>query len=238
MTPARNHRALGLALTSALLLAGGCARAPGPATDPNLRLAEIVGAWRDQRAAGVACQDGFEPNRPVVDCRRLMKALDTLALEFPRHPGVLFAAASMAREEGTPEKAQSYLTALFAVRPMHPTAAVLRAQIAMEQGNLPFADRTLRDQILLAPDHPGLRETHASVAYLQNDWDAAQKRLRAAERLGAPDWRVAYHRGLIAEAQGRMDDARVHYLRSLDASPGFERARMRLAGIEARRIPE
>ena len=69
--------------------------------------------------------------------------------------------------------------------------------------------------------------------FLQSDWEAAEKRLRAAERLGAPDWRVAYHRGLIAEARGRIDEAEAHYRRSLDASPSFTRARVRLAGLAA-----
>ncbi len=228
------RRLLALALPLGLLVAGGCARTPGPPSDPNVRLSQIMEAWHDQRAAGVTCQDGYEPGRPVVDCRRLMKALEGLALEFPRHPGVLFAAATLAREEGAPEKAQGYLAALFTVRPTHPAAAILRARIAMDQGNLPQAERTLSHQILLAPDHAGLREAFASVAYLKGDWKASEERLRAAEQLGAPDWRVAYHRGLIAEARGQLDEAAAHYRRSLDASPGFERAQMRLAGLAVR----
>ncbi|MGH0034496.1 MAG: tetratricopeptide repeat protein [Myxococcota bacterium] len=212
-----------------VLAVGGCATTDEHS--PDVRLSAIVETWRDQQAAGIGCQDGYEAQRPVVDCRRLMKALERLALDFPRHPDILFAAATLAREDGMPDKAQSYLAALSLVRPIHPEAGILRARIAMDQGNLPLAERALREQIELAPDHSGLREVFASVAYLRGDFDVATRRLRAAERLGAPDWRIAYHRGLVAEAQGRTDEASAHYRRSIDANPGFARARSRLAGL-------
>ncbi len=223
-----------LFLPLALLVGGGCARTPEapPRSDPDAQLAAIIEYWNEQRTAGAGCGDSFESGRPVLDCGRLLKALDLLAVEFPRHPGVLFTAATLAREDGRPEKAQSYLGSLFTLRPVHPAAAILRARIAMDEGNLPLAERTLKEQILFVPDHAGLRETFASVAYLRKDWEAAEERLRAAERLGAPDWRVAYHRGLVAEAQGRTEEASAHYRRSIDARPGFERARSRLAGLD------
>ena len=227
----RRLRARLVLLPLAVAALGGCATFQGTPHEADERLAEIVGEWRAQRSAGKGCLDEVGPRRPVVDCGRLLKELDLLALEFPRNPDVLFAAAGLAQEDGRPEKAQTYLSALFALRPSHPEAAILRARIAIGEGNLPLAERTLDQQIELVPDHPGLRETSASVAYLRGDWDAAEQRLRAAEQLGAPDWRIAYHRGLIAEAQGRTDEASAHYRRSLDANPGFERARSRLAGM-------
>ena len=223
-----------LVLLLVLPLGAACANTPSATSQhPDARLDAILEAWRDHRAAGGGCDDSFEPDRPVVDCRRIMKALEVLALEFPRHPEVLLSVAVLAQEDSQPEKAQSYLAALLEVQPDHAEAAMLRARIAMGQGNLPLAARTLEEQILYAPDHAGLRETFASVAYLQGDWVAAERRLRAAEQLGAPDWRIAYHRGLIAEAQGFTEEAGAHYRRALDARPDFERARARLAGIMA-----
>lgn len=223
------------ALILALLVAG-CAAPNGPRVmtdeDPDVRLAELLERWDALREIGAACS--AHPDRgPVADCAQLQNAVERLTLEFPRHAPSLLASAVLSAEAGELQKAQSYLDALFAVSPSHPEAAVLRSRIAIAEGNLRYARRLLSEQVQLAPAHAGLREAQAGVSYLERRWPEAERALAVAEQLGAPAWRVAYHRGLVAEARGAWGEAEEQYQRALIGNPAFTAARARLAGIAA-----
>ena len=111
----------------------------------------------------------------------------------------------------------------------------MRGRIAIQQGNLPFARRLLEEHVQLAPDSSELREALASVHYLLGDLTRARRELEIAERLGAPRWRVAYHRGLLEEADGKPEAAIDYYRRALEGNPGWDRARARLRGLESER---
>jgi len=225
------------ALALAALLGLGCAGASGPfgpapeRQDAAPQLAALVARWEALEASGRTCQDLPRAGQPERDCGRIELELRRLASEFPNEPSVLLANAVVLHDTGTPSRAQAYLDAALAARPTYPEAAVLRSRIASEEGNLPFARRLLRESIELSPDHPELREAAASVAYLRGDLAEARRQLRAAERLGAPAWRVAYHRGLVAEAADDPEAAAAHYRHALGIRPGYERARSRLAGL-------
>lgn len=227
------HRAAALAVVLGL----GCAGASGPLgptpqrQDAAPRLAALVARWEALKDSGQTCQDLPRAGQPERDCGRITLELRRLAGEFPNEASVLLANAVVVHDAGTPSRAQAYLDAALRVQPGYPEAAILRSRIASEEGNLPFARRLLRESIELSPDHSGLREAAASVAYLTGDLPEARRQLRAAERVGAPHWRVAYHRGLVAEAADEPKAAAAHYRRSLGLRPGYERARSRLAGL-------
>lgn len=55
----------------------------------------------------------------------------------------------------------------------------------------------------------------------------------AAERLGAPRWRIAYHRGLIEEARHHLEEAQRYYAETLKANPSWKPAASRLKGLTA-----
>jgi tetratricopeptide (TPR) repeat protein len=139
----------------------------------------------------------------------------------------------LAYDAKEPEKAQRYLDSVLAIEPTYPDAAVLRSQIAVEEGNMPFARRLLETQIGYRPDHPGLREALAGVCYLERDLEGARASLAAAEALHAPAWRVAFHRGLLAEFAGDGNEAQRQYQLCTDANPDFTPARARLDGARA-----
>ncbi len=228
----------GLAIGCLSLALAGCGSARsvlGPTweqQDAAPRLAVLLDRWEELRSAGQTCEDLPRVGQPERDCGRIQLGLRQLAAEFPSDASVLLANAVVSYEVGYPTRAQSYLDAALTVDPAYPEAAILRSRIAIEEGNLPFARRLLRESIELSPDHAGLREALASVAYLAGDFPSARKQLLAAERLGAPPWRIAYHRGLVAEAVGDPTAAAAHYRRSLEERPDYERARARLAGIQ------
>jgi Flp pilus assembly protein TadD len=69
------------------------------------------------------------------------------------------------------------------------------------------------------------------VLYLDRQWANAIRELTAAQELGAPLWRVSYHLGLVAEAQGQIDEARRRYTDALEANPGWPIAQARLTGL-------
>ncbi len=173
------------------------------------------------------------PRYHAVDHDRARNEIERLALEYPGHVRTLMTCAVLSYECKEPEKAQNFLDQLFRAEPAHPDAGVLRSRIAIDEGNLPLAKRVLEMQIQYRPDHAGLREAHSGVLYLSGELEGAGRSIDAAERLGAPAWRVAYHRGLLAEAAGDAAAARRQYEAAAQANPAFLPAKSRLSGMNA-----
>lgn len=223
-----------LATVCALVLVA-CQSPPSHPHDPSVLLRERLIAWREVRAQGWTCEDRAGESSPLVDCERISREIARLAVEFPRNPDVLLANASIAHALRRPEEAQGYLDRLLQIQPIRPDAAVLRSRVALAEGNLRLARRLLEEQIELVPDHAGLREALASVFYLEGETEAARRSLDAAAGLGAPRWRVAYNRGLVAEAEHKLDEAARHYEEALRGAPEFHPARSRLRGLDVDR---
>lgn len=196
--------------------------------NPDERLQGLVAAY-DACKNGTAEEDG----RILVDCDRQWNDIERLSLEFPGHTPTLMANAVIAYGERAPQKSQRYLDALFAIEKSYPEAAVLRSRVAMDEGNMQLARRVLEMQTAYTPNHAGVREALSSVLYMNHDLEGAEKELAQAEKLGAPAWRVAFNRGLIAEAAGRPADAQRQYRAALDGNPDFAPARARLDGENA-----
>ncbi|HEY7185737.1 MAG TPA: tetratricopeptide repeat protein [Vicinamibacterales bacterium] len=165
-------------------------------------------------------------------CVTQERGIERLAYLCPAHAPTLLANAAIAYDSHDPVKAQQYLDRVLAQSRSQPDAAVLRAKLAIDEGNLPFARRFLTEQIKLAPDHAGLREVHGATLYLSGQLDEARQELRLARRMGAPDWRVAYHLGLVDEAAGQLDAARQEYAESVARNPSWQPARARLTALQ------
>lgn len=192
------------------------------------RLDQLLNAYETGRNEGLNSSGNL-----LVDCERARASIERLALEFPQHARTLMAAGTLSFEAAEPEKAQNYLDQVFRVQPANPEAGVLRSRIAIEDGNLPLAQRVLTTQIQYTPDHAGLREALSAVLYMSGDWKGARAATDVAEALGAPSWRVAYHRGLIAEGAGDHAEARRQYQACVDKNPAFPAAQSRLSGMKA-----
>jgi tetratricopeptide (TPR) repeat protein len=195
---------------------------------PDERLDRLLDAYEAGRSAGINASGNL-----LVDCERARNAVERLALEFPNHPRILMAAGTLAYEAGEPEKAQNYVDSVFRVEPGHPEAGILRSRIARDEGNMPLARRVVEMQIQYRPDHAGLREAHSGVLFESGDLEGARAAIAAAEALGAPAWRVAFHRGLIAEKAGQIAEARAQYQACLDENPSHETAKSRLSGMKS-----
>ena len=98
---------------------------------------------------------------------------------------------------------------------------------------MPFALKFLAQQIRISMDHAGLREVYASALYLAKRLEEAKSELEIAAALGAPKWRIAYHRGLIEEATGHLAEAERNYEDALRERPGWKAADSRLKGLQA-----
>ncbi|MGH0032532.1 MAG: tetratricopeptide repeat protein [Myxococcota bacterium] len=222
-----------LAAAAVCLAVGTACQTPGSNEyDVEERLEDLLARWETVREHGWTCEEDAPRETPIVDCERIRRDLERLALEFPRSVPVLLANAVIAQQTDRPARSQMYLNALFAIEAVHPDAAVLRARLALRDGNLRFARRLVDEQIELTPDHAGLREVRAAVCYLSGDLEGAQRDLAAAASLGSPASRVAYHEGLVSEAAGRLDEARDHYARALELDADAPRAASRLRGLE------
>ncbi|MBL8858369.1 MAG: hypothetical protein JNL28_07700 [Planctomycetes bacterium] len=197
-------------------------------TNPDERLAKLIRAYESSRKS-----NGENANEILVDAEAAWVEIERLALEFPRHPPTLMANAVIAYDERQPLKAKSYLDALFSVENSHPDGAVLRSRIAIDEGNMPLARRVLELQIAYTPYESAVHEAYSSVLYMSRDLEGAAREINLAEQHGAPAWRVAFNRGLIAEAMGRAADAQRYYQAALDGNPDFAPARARLAGQKA-----
>lgn len=220
-----------LLIAAVALFASGCASSSFGHRDencsPDQRLDGLLQAYEEGRNDGINSSGNL-----LVDCERARNAIERLALEFPGHARTLMAAGALAYEAGEPEKAQNYLDAVFKLQPAHPEAGVLRSRIAMDDGNNQLAARVLATQIQYTPDNAALREAQSFVLSMTGDYDGARAALDAAESLGAPAWRVAYHRGVVAELAGQAGEARTQYQACIDANPSFVAAKSRLSGMK------
>ncbi len=219
-------------LAACALLLAGCASSTFGHRDDNCnvdqRLDQLLNAYEKGRNEGINSSGNL-----LIDCDRARAAIERLALEFPQHARTLMAAGTLAFEAGEPEKAQNYLDQVFRLQAANPEAGVLRSRIAVDEGNFPLAQRVLAAQIQYTPDHAGLREAQSAVLYMSGDWKGARAAIDAGEALGAPPWRVAYNRGLIAEGAGDRAEARRQYQACVDKNPAFPAAKSRLSGMKA-----
>lgn len=220
---------------AATLMASACAT-----TSPLLRQecynadAQLAGLLKPLETLRAQGCDQLVIQHGTTECDRLQREIERLAVVCPGHVPTLLSNAVIAYDEHRPEKAQQFLDQILAQPRSHPDASVLRARIAIDEGNLPFARRLLEQQITLAPDHAGLHETYAATLYLDRRLPEARRELTTAGALGAPRWRIAYHLGLVDEAEGRFDEALRHYSEAVEANPGWTPAQSHLNGLRAR----
>jgi predicted Zn-dependent protease len=201
-----------------------------PDCNPDSRLAKLMAHYQD-------CKTGHIPDgddgQVLFDCDRVTTDIQHLVLEFPQHAPTMMANAVIAYDAHDLPRAENYVDQALSLEPINPEAAILKSRISIEAGNLPSAKRLLEEQVHLTPDHAALRESYSAVLFLEGDLSAANAQLDAAERLGAPDWRVAFNRGLIAEKAGDGRKALQQYEVAAAANPGFKPAQSRLAGKRA-----
>lgn len=194
-------------------------------TNPDERLHALISDYEAARAS-----NGEKSTEIIVDSNSAWVAIERLATEFPQHVPTLMANAVIAYDERQPAKAKRYLDAVFSIETSHPDAAVLRSRVAIDEGNMPLARRVLDMQVAYTPYEPAVHEALSSVLYMSRDLEGATREIMLAEKQGAPAWRVAFNRGLIAEAMGRAADAQRYFQAALDENPDFAPARARLAG--------
>ncbi len=169
----------------------------------------------------------------IYTCEEQRREVERVAYVCPTYVPGLMASAILAYDERQYGRAQQYLDALFGLQKVHAPAAVLRGRIALEEGNVPFALRFLGERVNLSPDDPELREVYAGALYLGGKLADARRQLDIAARLGAPAWRVAYHRGLFEEAAGNLHEALHYYEEAMRERPEWEVASARRDGIIA-----
>lgn len=225
-----------LCLLLMVAVAAGCVSpSPSRQTSPEVELGALLGELQDLRGGDFGAAD--DPHESTSAGRdraaregALQEALRALAFTHPSHVPTLVANAALAYERGDAIRAQKYLDQALFHDSAHVPATLLRVRIASEGGNLPFARRKLGELIEIAPDSAEAHEAYAGVLYLAGDHGQAIAELDLVDRLRGDDatlGRTSYHRGLIAEAQGLFDEAKAHYERCRELSPGFAPAARR-----------
>lgn len=225
------------AVVALLTLASGCSTLGPPRSaleeDPNVRVDRILTRFKATLERGVACADTIQGGDAPVDCEGLLREARQLYTAYPHHERVILLAALLSQQSGRADQAAFLLDQLLAGERPRPEAAVLRSRLAIEGGNLTLARAVLTRQIQLNPQHYPLHETLAAAHYLDRDAAAALHALAMAERLGAPGWRIAYHRGLLLEHQARYPAACRQYRLAAGAHPGFAGPEGRLMALAA-----
>jgi tetratricopeptide (TPR) repeat protein len=221
------------AAVAVIVLAGGCASAPVQTTQSCADADRALRAALSHLTAIQAMPDGCATTSWTRECQQQRDAIRRLAITCSTHAPTLLANALLSYDDREFQRAQEYLDTLFTLRTVQPDGAALRARIALDDGDVPFALRFTEEQIALSPDHGGLREVRAAALFAANRLTDASSELAIAARLGAPVWRVAYDRGLIAEALHQPVDAMQQYRAALTAKPGWPPAATRLRGLEA-----
>lgn len=225
----------GVTLFLAAMLLAGCSRQvrqavrfPANCIDLDSKLRAAWATLEEGKLDAKKCQAGT-----LTDiCEDSRREIERIAAQCPGSDSAQFAGAILAFERRELVKAQQTLDTLLASGGVRPDAAALRARIALEEGNVPYAIRFLTSQVSLAPADYRLRETLASAYYLSRRWQEASNELQAAELLGAPAWRIAYHNGLIFEAEGRRNLAVAQYEKVLVERPGYPPAADRIKALK------
>jgi len=230
------------ALLLFLLLLGGCrgTRPPGPIEnpgDPDAALRALLPELRGLRAPNQGGETGLGEDERSVRMAEALRRLRQLELRHPRHAPTLTTAAAVAAEQGDRDRAIALLDQVAAGQPGFVPAALLRASIAAEEGNLGLARRRLEEALLEHPDDPRLHQSLAGVLHLSGDGALARSELSLARQLwgeDAPPGQHEYHLGLIAESEGRPEEAVLHYRAGLLEAPEDRQMAARLRALEAR----
>ncbi|NHN37228.1 hypothetical protein G8764_08000 [Pseudomaricurvus alcaniphilus] len=210
-----------------LTLIQGCTSLAGKqqSFDPDLRLNQLLDEYKVDLDHGVECH---RHNNHLLDCRRLVRELEGLALEFPGDPTILTTTALVQFQLGRRLDSQFALDQVLAMPIIAPEAAVLRSRLALAEGNFTLARATVERQLKLAPDYPALYEVQAAIYYLEGRYDRSLLAIESADRLGAPPWRTHYHLGLIHEAKNQYAQACLHFTEVLHTEPSHRQAISRL----------
>ena len=116
-------------------------------------------------------------------------------------------------------------------------ARAMRADIAFSRGDYRGMERLLAETETI-DNWPGLWFRKALLARARGDFDAARAAFVQADKINSdptPRFRadMQMRLGELEFAQGRWDSARNHYQQSIRALPGYWRAEMKLAQMDA-----
>ena len=209
---------------AAAVLAGCSVWNPDYEPDPDASLRELLAQLDDHEG----------PIGPL-ERERLHNALVNLATRYPGHVPTQVAAAIVDLDTGQPRRAQNFVDRALSLDPANVEARTIRVRIAVADGGMSLARKIVDDGLVLRPDAAPLYESSAWLHQLTGQLQDALLDLDAAETLGAPKWRIDFHRGLIEELEGNDSAAAKHYRAALAANGDCEQARQRLAGLSARR---
>lgn len=229
----RSRRALGCVFALALFL-GACStlddyRDAFP--EPDDRLDHMLALYHYNRSLGHSCAEVARPSSSVQDCGRILNELERLHADFPDHARTMMTIAVLSYEANRKDRAQLLLDQLLALNGPHPEAAILRARIAIEEGNKALADEVLMRQIILSPGNAELRSTLASVYYVSGDIPRARNILNVKGIDNTEPWKLAYHNGLLAEAEKDWVQACALYLQALGFKPNYGPALSRVIAL-------
>jgi len=157
----------------------------------------------------------------------------------PDAPGTYCTMGSTYVKMGEYGKAEAAYRKALELAPGFPLANMGLAGCMYEQQRWQEAE-TLLQQITASGRASA--ETHACLGIVQmrrNKVVEAEVQLREAEALGDPTWRMWLLRGLLAEHNGRDEDAAEFYREALKANPLAKSARERLDALgRGDRVPE
>lgn len=237
------NRAGALAAPLALLGAFGlaaCAHAPHArhdSADADARLAAALKEWDQAHSTGMNNGAVYDKEQVVVDSGAAKLHVEQISLEYPRHVPTLVMCAQLCYQTGEFEKAAAYADRALALQADNNFAGIIRAQAALADGNIPKAREVVRRQLALTPDSCYLHEVMAGIEFYSGDIEACEREVGLAERYGSDPWRIAYHRGLVAEKRGNEAEAKKQYEKSAQLCPTSEFARSRMNGIAPPALP-
>lgn len=214
------------------LVMTGCASQQkfiGEIEDPEQEVTRLIEHELTNIQSGEYCRP--DPQSPFNGCDGALQRLTQLFTKFPDYERLQLALAVSYQARNKNREAQYYLDLLLKKDRPRPEAAILAAKLAMEEGNTRRAETLLNAQKRLNPMHAGIHETLAAVFYLNHEPEKGFSALAAAEQLGAPAWRVAYHRGLLYELSKNESAACAQYAKSYTEKASFRLPEGRILGL-------
>jgi Flp pilus assembly protein TadD len=219
------------------------ARRPDHA-EAQVALARIVGRQRDGAARAMAVLDECvrraprarpcwtERARLRVDAGEFMRAgLDSqraLAIDDDDAASAVLRAVALTRMQPVPPEAEAAARRALELSPDEPRAVLALAMALDAKGDAEGA-RTALGRVLGRTPSLDARLLETSLALRAPDVPAARRAAMAAIALGPDDPRATYNLGVVAQREGRYNEAREAYLKTLRREARNYAARYNLA---------
>jgi choline-sulfatase len=202
----------------------------------RLRQAEthFEGAIRYQPAYGMTYDSLAECRMARGDAAGALAALRKGQQAVPKDGSLRIREATILLRMGKRDEAMHAYEAALPLAPTNALARIRLGELQRDAGNLPRSIELMREAVALDASQASFWNSLGMVLGAHQDLAEAEKAFQAAAERDGQNAQYVYNLGLAILRQGRPDDARPFFEKSLRLDPGFGAAREQLREAASR----